>query len=151
MTTNKWDLRYLDLAKQIATWSKDPRSQIGAVAVGEHGQVLSQGFNGFPRGIRDTEERLNDRETKLSLVVHAEHNCIYNAGLSGVSLHGSTIYVHGLPVCAECAKGIIQVGIFRVVNRINDAPAKDMTRWLESSKLSQMMFKEAGIRCTQVD
>ena len=43
----KWDLRYLDLAKHISTWSKDPSTQIGSVAIGENGQVLSQGYNGF--------------------------------------------------------------------------------------------------------
>ena len=61
----------------------------------------------FQRGIKDSEERLNNRERKYELVVHAEMNAIYNASLNGVSLKDSTLYVYGLPICDECAKGII--------------------------------------------
>ena len=66
-----WTRRYINLAKEIATWSKDPRTKVGAVVVGKEGQILSQGYNGFPRGIEDREERLNDREQKYRYVVHA--------------------------------------------------------------------------------
>jgi dCMP deaminase len=52
------------MAKEISSWSKDPSSQIGAVAIGSKGQVLATGFNGFPRGIEDSESRLNEREVK---------------------------------------------------------------------------------------
>ena len=112
---NKWTRRYLDIAKEVGTWSKDPSKQIGAVAVGDKGQILSQGYNGFPRGVKYTDDRYNVREEKYKYVVHGEMNCIYNACNSGVSLNGATLYVTGLPVCSECAKGIIQVGIKKVV------------------------------------
>ncbi len=115
-TLDKWDNRYLSLAKEVATWSKDPSTQVGAVTVGAKKEVLSQGFNGFPRGIKDTDERYNHRETKYKFVVHAEMNAIYNATYSGTSLDGATLYIYGLPICSECAKGIIQVGIKKVVN-----------------------------------
>ena len=98
-----WDKKYIRLAREISSWSKDPSKQIGAVAIGEKGQVLAQGYNGFPRGIEDTDERLNHRQTKYKYVVHAEMNCIYNATYNGVSLNGSTMYIYGLPVCSECA------------------------------------------------
>ena len=114
-TLDKWDNRYLSLAKEVATWSKDPSTQVGAVTVGAKKEVLSQGFNGFPRGIKDTDERYNHRETKYKFVVHAEMNAIYNATYSGTSLDGATLYIYGLPICSECAKGIIQVGIKKVV------------------------------------
>ena len=119
---NKWDTRQLDLAERVASWSKDPSRQIGAVAVGSKGQVLAQGFNGFPRGIVDTADRYNNREIKYKYVVHAEMNVIYNATYNGVSLDGSTLYVSGLPVCSDCAKGIIQVGISRVVMKEENIP-----------------------------
>ena len=61
----KWHKRYLNLAKEVSTWSKDPSRKIGAVAVGSKGQILSQGYNGFPRGIEDDGWRLNDRPTKF--------------------------------------------------------------------------------------
>ena len=50
---NKWDIRYLKLAEEVSSWSKDPSTKIGAIAVGNKGQVLAQGYNGFPRGIID--------------------------------------------------------------------------------------------------
>ena len=86
----KWDKRYLDVASNIAQWSKDPSSKIGAVAVGDKGQILAQGFNGFPRNIKDWEERLKVRETKYKFMIHAEMNAIYNATYNGVSLDGAT-------------------------------------------------------------
>lgn len=107
--SENWNLRYLKLAKEISTWSKDPARQIGAVAIGDKGQVLAQGYNGFPRGIYDGAIRYNDKAVKHQYVVHAEQNVIYNATYNGVSLDGATLYVWGLPVCNECAKGIIQV------------------------------------------
>ncbi|MEK9574701.1 MAG: dCMP deaminase family protein [Gammaproteobacteria bacterium] len=138
---NKWDKRYLALAKEVASWSKDPSTQVGAVTVGNKKEVLSQGFNGFPRGIIDSEDRYNNRETKYKYVVHAEMNAIYNATYSGVSLDGAVLYVYGLPICSECAKGIIQVGIKKVIIE----KSKELDNWNESVALSQEMFDEAGV------
>lgn len=139
-----WRDRYLDLAKQVSTWSKDPSRKIGAVAVGSKGQILSQGFNGFPRGILDSADRYNDRPVKYKLVVHAEMNVIYNATFSGVSLDGASLYVYGLPICSECAKGIIQVGIKNVFIYTDDVvPAV----WTEAYELTHAMFKESGVEC----
>ena len=139
--SNDWDTRFLDLAEHISEWSKDPSKKIGAVAVGAQRQILAQGYNGFPRGIDDTNDRYDNREEKYKLVVHAEMNVIYNASYNGVSLNGSTLYVHGLPVCSDCAKGIIQVGVKNVIMR----KAKTPDVWLESWKRTETMFKESGV------
>ena len=144
-TLDKWDNRYLALAKEVATWSKDPSTQVGAVTVGAKKEVLSQGFNGFPRGIKDTPERYNHRETKYKFVVHAEMNAIYNASYSGTSLDGATLYTYGLPICSECAKGIIQVGIKKVVIE----KSKELDNWNESLRLSREMFAEAGVHVVE--
>jgi len=137
-----WEQRYLDLAQHISTWSKDPSRQIGAVVVGDSGQILSIGYNGFPRGIND-DERLHDRETKYSLVVHAEMNAIYNATLNGISLRDSTLYVWGLPVCSDCARGVIQVGIKRVVmNSFDDT----IGHWSDHWEKTKAMFDEAKVQ-----
>ncbi len=141
MDINKWNKRYLDMAYLVASWSKDPSSKIGAVAVSPKGQVLSTGYNGFPRNIEDSYDRLHDRELKYKYIVHAEMNAIYNATYNGVSLDGSTLYVSGLPCCNQCALGIIQVGIKRVVME------GDVTndRWAESWALTKQLFEEAGV------
>lgn len=136
-----WVKKYIELAKHIAQWSKDPSTQVGAVAVGNRGQILSQGFNGFPRGIAD-DERLQDRPTKYKYIVHAEMNCIYNATLNGVGLDGSDLFVYGLPVCSDCAKGVIQVGVKRVFMCY---PVDMDDRWKKSTDQSIDMFNEAGV------
>ena len=136
-----WDQRYLELAEFISGWSKDPSRKIGAVAIGKNGQVLSQGYNGFPRKVDDSPERYEVRDTKYKLVVHAEMNVIYNASFSGVSLEGSTLYVYGLPVCGECSKGVVQVGIKRVVMPKQEIPDD----WWDSWALSKNVFFESGV------
>ena len=46
-STEKWDRRFMDMARLVASWSKDPSSQVGAVIT--RGKfVISVGFNGFP-------------------------------------------------------------------------------------------------------
>lgn len=139
---NKWTKRYLDMARQASTWSKDPSTKIGAIAIGSKGQILSTGYNGFARGIRDTEQRYNNKEEKYKYVIHGEMNAIYNACLNGVSLEGSTLYVYGLPVCSECANGIIQVGIKKVVIQ---CPIDINDKWKDSFKLTKKKFSEAEI------
>ena len=141
LSNNKWDKRYLELAKHVASWSKDPSTKIGAIAVGPKGQVLAQGYNGFPRGIDDSPATYQNREKKYELIVHAEMNVIYNASYNGTSLDGSTLYVYGLPTCSDCAKGVIQVGVKRVV--MADGPLPE--HWKKSCQRTKELFDEAGI------
>lgn len=140
MCNDKWNNRFLKIAKDVSEWSKDPSTQVGAVIVGNQKQILSQGFNGFPRGINDSPLRYEDRELKYKFIVHAEANAIYNAIHNGASTLGSTIYVHGLPVCHECAKAIIQAGISKVV--YNTLPDE---RWKDSASFAINMMCEAGV------
>ncbi len=108
---NKWDNRFISLAKEVATWSKDPDRKVGAVIVAPERSQFSHGYNGFPVGMEDSEERLNNRETKLDFTVHAELNAILNAPWDIV---GSSLYCTKAP-CLNCAKAIAQAGIKRVV------------------------------------
>ena len=142
---NKWDARWLEIAGVVSTWSKDPSTKIGAIAVKDK-RLVSTGYNGFPRGIQDYDDRWNNREEKYKYVVHAEMNCIYNANYHNQSLKGSTMYIVGLPVCHECAKGIIQAGVVRVDAEFKDAPLK----WARSTEITEKMFKEAGIIYDQI-
>lgn len=143
---NTWDLRFINLAKEYSSWSKDPSTKVGAIAVDPlTKRVLSGGYNGFPRGIEDSEERLNNRDLKHSLVVHAEMNLIYNATRSGISLEGAHLYVWGLPICSECAKGIIQVGISKVILPPKNIQTPIKQQWIESWERSYNMFMEVGI------
>ena len=137
------------IAREISTWSKDPSSKIGAVIVNDERRILATGYNGFPRGIEDSEERLNNRDEKYPRIVHGEMNALMNALYSGVSVKNATIYVWGLPVCSECTKSVIQSGIKRVVITYPElAPEKWHAQWKE---LSNPMYKEAGVSLTYMN
>lgn len=148
--TKKWSKRYLGLAAEIASWSKDPRRKIGAVIVGKNGEILSQGYNGFARDVNDDEKRYNDRETKHMFVVHAEMNAILNAARNGTRISGSTMYVYGLPPCCDCAKAIIQSGIRKLI--IQPLNMEDVSpNWAKSFEASSTMLKEAKVKYIVVD
>ncbi len=132
-----WDRRFLDLARHIAGWSKDPSTKVGAVIVDADRRVVSTGFNGLPTGVEDTIDRLHDRDLKYQMIVHAERNAIVNAR-QNVAGHG--LYVWPMMPCAVCAAMIIQAGITEVV-----APFSDNPRWVDSFRLTEEMFAEAGV------
>lgn len=133
---SNWDYRFFDLAAHVATWSKDPSTKVGAVIVNNERQVLGMGYNGFPRGVEDHEHRYEDRTTKLLFVAHAERNALDNAA----DVRGATLYSTLFP-CTDCAKGIIQRGIKRVVTS-EPSPAQHRRF---NCDISAMMFEEAGV------
>ena len=135
----EWDNRFLELAHMVGQWSKEPRSKVGAVIVRPDKTIAGLGFNGFPRGVSDTAERLANRELKNLIAVHAEQNAIYN---SRGDLNGCTIYVTPLCPCTQCAGAIIQVGITRVVAK---SVGIHHSEWAEKAKISAILFAEAGI------
>ena len=143
---NKWDLRFLHLASHISDWSKDPSTKVGCVVVGSDREIRSTGFNGFPRGIKDTSERLDDREQKYPLICHAEENAIMHAARVGVSLKGCVAYVTW-PPCTRCARSLIQAGVVEVVFPEDiDVPE----RWVAAFDMSMSMMKEAGLEVRSV-
>lgn len=134
---DKWDLRFLDMAQLVASWSKDPSTQTGAVIVDPDRRVVSVGFNGLPRGVADIDERLHNRELKYQMIVHCERNAMLFAGRD---LFGCTLYTWPFMSCSVCAAMVIQAGIRRHV-----APYSDNPRWQESFRLTEEMFAEAGV------
>jgi dCMP deaminase len=146
----RWDRRFLALAEHVAQWSKDPSTKVGAIVVEPSTKlVLGLGYNGFARGVEDTDERLNDRETKYRLVVHAEVNAILAAGLRA---RGATIYVWpsfmSPPICSDCGKMAIQAGIQEIVGyEVDETNLSDrQLRWKDSIMASRQMWDEAGLR-----
>jgi dCMP deaminase len=127
----------MELAEHVAQWSKDPSTKVGCVIVDKQNRVVSLGFNGFPRGIKDSTLRYMDKETKYLFVAHAERNALDNAPLS---VEGCTLYSPLLP-CNECAKSIIQKGIKKVISYypIEDRPNLN---W----EITKQMFLEAEVQ-----
>lgn len=138
---SEWDLHFLAMAELVSRRSKDPSTRCGAVIVDAHRRVVSTGYNGFPRGVPDDAALLNQREHKLRLTLHAEHNAILFAQRP---LDGCTIYVHPMPPCAHCAAQIAQTGIVRVVSR---PPTREQEqRWGIDFDLARWVFERAGIQ-----
>ena len=136
--STKWDTRFLGLAAHISGWSKDPSSQVGAV-ITDGNRIVSLGYNGFAAGVHDTPERLENRECKYNLTIHAEENAMIFANRD---LKGCTVYVTH-PPCPRCASKLIQDEVKRVVY-IN--PSADfLSRWADDLKLSKEMYSEAGV------
>ena len=139
----KWVEYFYKIADQVKEKSKDKRTKIGAVIVGKDKEIVSTGYNSFPRGIEDNKKERQERPEKYYWFEHAERNAIYNAALIGVSTKGCTMYLTcGIP-CAECARAIIKAGIIRIF-AVRDGEAKSQ-KWKDSAERSMEMFKEAGV------
>jgi len=137
MNSIKWDERFIELAKLVGSWSKDPSTQVGAVIVDNDHRIISIGFNGLPKGVKDSEDKLNDREEKYNIIVHAEANALMFASKS---LVGCTIYTWPFQPCSKCAGLIIQSGIKRVVSVIHTDE-----RWKKNFSIAYDLLREAGV------
>lgn len=141
-----WYARWMSTAQHFARFSKDPAVKVGSVAVKDN-RVVSTGWNGFPRGYPDRTEDYEDRAFKDAHVVHAEKNCVYNAAREGVSLLGTTVYVHGMLVCNQCAIGLVQAGV-KAVHMCAPAPEKIRQRWLDEFSETRFTFDTSWVDYT---
>ena len=138
---NHWDDRFLRIVSEVTSWSKDPSTKSGALIVRPDRSFVSYGYNNFPARIGDKPSRLNDREIKYAIVVHAETNALLFAheNVEGYTMYGNTV------PCCRCAVNIIQAKIARV---ICNAPTKDyLSRWGESMNQALALFKEGRVQC----
>jgi dCMP deaminase len=139
-----WNEYYRQIAHTVKLKSKDIHTQIGAVIVGKGNQIISTGYNSFPRGIVDTIDERQERPEKYYWFEHAERNAIYNAARNGVSTEGASIYLTcGIP-CTDCARGIINAGITDVHCEVQLGTVHE--RWKEHASRSLEMFAEAKVR-----
>jgi len=144
--SDTWDRRFLELAKHISGWSKDPSTKVGSVLVQERNLVVGIGYNGFPRGVRDEEHRYESRELKYQFVVHAEVNAILMAGKEA---QASTLYTWPAiifpNICNECAKFAIQAGVHNIISYEPDPNDPRAARWNQSGSYALAMLNEAGV------
>ena len=139
----KWDEYFINIAEQVKLKSKDKRTQIGVVIVGKDNEIVSTGYNSFPRGIVDDSDERQERPEKYFWFEHAERNAIYNAARIGVSTLGTTMYMTCGMSCSDCARAIINSGVSKIVLRKGKGAKGD--KWNESSIRSMKMFDEAGV------
>ena len=137
-------LKFVPIAEAISSLSKDPSTKVGAVIIDNDSNILSTGFNGFPRGVNDLEQRYINRDIKLKYVAHAEANAIAQAARVGAKLLGSSLIVTALYPCTNCAKMIIQAGIKTIYVPTMNTESTNI-HWHEELIMSENMFNEAGI------
>lgn len=138
---DKWDERFMELARMVATWSKDPSTKVGAV-ITEGKLVVGLGYNGFPADVDDDPELLNDREQRLLRTIHAEDNALAMA-----NGRGGSIYVTMHP-CAACAARIVRHGGIGSV--FCPAPGEELARWSKDFDAAMDMFRQAGLEVIYV-
>jgi len=147
----EWEEYFMRMAENVKTRSKDRSTQVGSVIVGDGHTVLSVGYNGFPRNLKDDVETRHTRPIKLLYTEHAERNAIYSAARNGVRLLGSTMYVTGGgSPCADCARAIIQAGIVKVICIDKKFEGKS-SLWEESCAVGKEMLVETGVEFVTLD
>lgn len=148
--SEKWKKRFISLAKEVAQWSKDPSTKVGAYIFDETGRPISHGYNGFARGVEDNEHRLNDRSLKYKFIAHAERNALDNATKHDLS--DCVLFCTHFP-CPNCAIGIIQKGIKTiVVDKENgyNSTGDFSIRHKEDMAISMLMLTEAGVEVKEI-
>jgi dCMP deaminase len=139
-------VKFMRIAESVASFSKDPSTKVGCVIIDDDYNILATGWNGFPRGVTDSEERLWNRETKYQLTTHAEANAICASARTGRKLAGATLIVSSLYPCNVCAGLIAQAGLKRVI-----APRINNNRWKESNEMARLIFTEAAVEVIEID
>lgn len=135
----KWDLRFLELAKLVSTWSKDPSTKAGAV-ITKGRDVISLGFNGFPSPMEDKPEWYANRDEKYSRVVHCEVNALIK---SKRDVGGCTLYTWPFACCDRCVVQMAQAGIGAFVF---PAPTADaLVRWATAFEKTKGYLGDMGI------
>eukprot|EP00451_Oxyrrhis_marina_P002706 CAMPEP_0204273482 /NCGR_PEP_ID=MMETSP0468-20130131/23493_1 /ASSEMBLY_ACC=CAM_ASM_000383 /TAXON_ID=2969 /ORGANISM="Oxyrrhis marina" /LENGTH=213 /DNA_ID=CAMNT_0051249519 /DNA_START=25 /DNA_END=666 /DNA_ORIENTATION=+ len=140
-----WDEYFMSVAFLSAMRSKDPSTQVGAVVVNEENRIVGIGYNGFPKGIRDSDLSWARSgpylDTKYPYVCHAEMNAILNKNEANVN--GCRLYVSLFP-CDACAKIAVQSGIKQILY------ASDKHHDTDTTKASKRILELAGVATRQL-
>jgi len=140
--------KLLKMAYLKAQESRNPSTQNGAILVGDDGAILIEVSNTLvPDGLQEIDER-KAKPLRHKFSVHAERNAIYKAAKSGVKIQGLTM-VCCWAVCSECAQGLIQAGIKRLVTHTQ--ALEKSNNWTEEIELGFAMLREAGVEIIMYD
>lgn len=140
---HKWEYRFMEIAKNISNWSKDPKRKVGSIIVGNDKEIISTGYNGLPRNVDDEKNERYEKPDKIYYVEHAERNAIYNAARLGIKTMNCDLYTTLYP-CSDCARAIIQSGIKRIIIN-NDINMFKKDNWKYNCKISKKMLNESNV------
>ncbi|KAL7909001.1 cytidine deaminase-like protein [Trichoderma velutinum] len=141
-----WDTYFMALASLASQRSNCMKRRVGCVLVGRERRVISTGYNGTPRGLRNCAEggcpRCNEGSSSgvglaTCLCIHAEENALLEAGRERIR-EGSVLYCDTCP-CLTCSIKICQVGIAEVVY------AHGYSMDTETAEV----FRQAGVKLRQ--
>jgi len=139
---SKWDVRFMEIADlEIAQWSKDRSSRVGALIVKDR-EIVTSGFNGMPRGCNDDVEARHERPEKYFWFKHAEENAIINAARQGKSTMGCDMYLNWYP-CNNCAGVVVNAGIKRIY--CDNEPEWEHEKWGPGFKRAKTILDEGGV------
>ena len=128
-------------AREAVGHSGDPLTQNGA-ALARRNEAIFTAANSFPSGVEARHCRLQ-RPEKYRFIEHAERNVIYRAAAAGWATGGATMYCLWF-ACPDCARAIIQAGIYEVVGHVKPRNATP-SRWLQAVNDGEQMLREAGV------
>jgi dCMP deaminase len=143
-----WDEYFMNIARVVASRSNCVKRKVGAVIALDR-RIISTGYNGTPRGIRNCNEGgcprcagAAESGTRLDecLCSHAEENSITQSAYHGVTVRGGTIYTTFCP-CLICTKMIINAGLAEVVYDAH----------FPLGEVSIALFREAGVKVRQAE
>ena len=139
----RWVEYFRNLPHQVKLKSKDENTQIGAIIVGKDKEIVSTGYNSFPRGLKDYEKERQERPEKYYWFEHTERNFnIQWFSRIGVSTKGCTMYLScGVPF--RLSRGIINSGIIRIFCERGDVTKSK--HWEENYDRSWTMLERNGI------
>ncbi|EGR45513.1 uncharacterized protein TRIREDRAFT_67929 [Trichoderma reesei QM6a] len=141
-----WDTYFMELASLASQRSNCMKRRVGCVLVGRERRVISTGYNGTPRGLRNCADggcpRCNEGNSSgvglaTCLCIHAEENALLEAGRERIR-EGSVLYCDTCP-CLTCSIKICQVGIAEVVY------AHGYSMDTEAAEV----FRQAGVKLRQ--
>lgn len=133
------------MACNLATYSRDPSSQTGAVIVSLAGEVIGTGYNDLSTGIDDIPENWQ-RPRKYKLVEHAERSALYQAARLGKQTLGA-VMVSPWIGCTDCDRGIVAAGVQEIV-RIPINFGTD--HWSEDIALGDDIMRAAGVKIIEL-
>ena len=142
VSESEWDERFMRLATEVGSWSKDINAKVGAVLVSSDRRKVSFGYNGLPWGFDDSDSVLNDANVKNALTSHAEQNAILNAPFD---TEGFTLYVTKAP-CLSCCVMIRQSRIGRVVCTAID----ETSSWAQKQRVGQALLETLNVAVLHV-
>jgi dCMP deaminase len=134
----------MDIARVVTRRGNCRRRQVAAVIVKDR-RIISTGYNGTPRGVRNcyeggcprcASEAPSGANLGECICSHAEENSIAQAAYHGIQVKDATLYCTLSP-CLLCAKMIINAGIREVIYEGE----------YQFTAQTRRLLREAGVKC----